>query len=245
MNEGYVRDSYLLDLADRLRELGLPADRIEATVADLGAHLDESDGADPEAEFGSVDEFARELAPAGAQRPDAPGAHVETWRWTADTYVDEELLNRFGDEGWEMERVDALGRFVSHRDLERPQRWEYRRELVTRGREGLDERLAPDGWEACGNWIVYAWFKRPLAASLGPGAEVGSPPPAPGRRWFLSRKFALLVIAAGVVVVLAGLMVALDDGEASSGLGFAAGILAGALFPLAALWSWQVWRSRR
>ncbi|MEV6757987.1 hypothetical protein [Streptomyces sp. NPDC051214] len=245
MNEGYVRDSYLLDLADRLREHGLPADRIEATVADLGAHLDESDGADPEAEFGPVDAFARELAPAGGERPGTPEAHVETWRWTADTYVDEELLNRFGDEGWEVERVDALGRFVSHRDLERPQRWEYRRELVTRGREGLDERLAPDGWEACGNWIVYAWFKRPLAASLGPGAEVGSPPPAPGRRNFLSRKFYLLVAAMVVVVVVAGSAVAMNDGDTDSGLGFVGGLLAGALIPLAALWSRQVWRSRR
>ncbi|MGW0907679.1 hypothetical protein [Streptomyces sp. NPDC002853] len=245
MNEGYLRDSYLLALADRLRELGLPADRVEATVADLGAHLDETDGAGPEAEFGPVDEFARELAPAGVQGPDTPEADVETWRWTADTYVDEELLNRFGGEGWEVERVDALGRFVSHRDLERPQRWEYRRELVTRGREGLDERLAPDGWEACGNWIVYAWFKRPLAASLGPGAEVGSPPPAPGRRNFLSRKFYLLVAAMAVVVVLAGLVVAMNDGDTDSGLGFVGGLLAGALVPPAALWAWQLRRSRR
>lgn len=245
MNEGYVRDSYLLDLADRLRELGLPADRIEATVVDLGAHLDESDGAGPEAEFGPVAEFARELAPAGVRRPDAPEAHVETWRWTADTYVDEELLNRFGDEGWEVERVDALGRFVSHRDLDRPQRWEYRRELVTRGREGLDERLAPDGWEACGNWIVYAWFKRPRAASLGPGAEISAPPEVPERWRFFSRRFYALVAVAAVVIALAGVAVALADGGAGSGFGFATGILAGALVPFAALWGRQLWRSRR
>ncbi|MGW7071245.1 hypothetical protein ACWGII_39140 [Streptomyces sp. NPDC054855] len=237
--------TYFDDLDALLRAQGVPSDRVATTLADLRAHLAESGGADPEAEFGPAEEFARELAPADKPGPEIPEAHVETWRWTADTYVDEELLNRFGDEGWEVERVDALGRFVSHRDLERPQRWEYRRELVTRGREGLDERLAPDGWEACGNWIVYAWFKRPLAASLGPGAEVGSPPPAPERRWFLSRKFALLAIAAAVAVVLAGLVVALDDGEASSGFGFATGILAGALIPLASVWSWQVWRSRR
>lgn len=244
-NEAYVRDGYLLDLADRLREHGLPADRVEAVVADLGAHLDESGGADPEAEFGPVDAFARELAPPGEQRPDAPDAHVETWRWTADTYVDEELLNRFGDEGWEVERVDALGRFVSHRDLERPQRWEYRRELVTRGRESLDERLAPEGWEACGNWIVYAWFKRPRAASLGPEAEIAAPPRVPERRRFFSRRFYALLGVMGVAVVLAGLAVAVDDGEAESGLGFAGGLLAGALVPLGLLWGRHVWRSRR
>ncbi|MFC8129331.1 DUF6223 family protein [Streptomyces sp. NPDC057302] len=243
--------SYFDDLAVRLGEQGVPSARVEATLADLAAHLEESGGADPEAEFGPVGEFARELVPAGGrgdqgdQGPGEPGAHVETWRWTADTYVDEELLNRFGAEGWEVERVDAIGRFVSHRDLERPQRWEYRRELVTRGREGIDEQLAPDGWEACGNWIVYAWFKRPLAASLGPEAEIAAPPRMPERWRFFSRRFYALAAVMAVVVVLAGVVVAVDDGDTGSGFGFVGGLLAGALIPLAALWGWQVWRSRR
>ncbi|GGV51558.1 hypothetical protein GCM10010277_47430 [Streptomyces longisporoflavus] len=233
------------DLAERLRTRGMPADHVEATLADLAAHLEESGGADPEAEFGPAEEFARELAPTGSRGPEAPDAHVETWRWTADTYVDEELLNRFGGEGWEVERVDALGRFVSHRDLERPQRWEYRRELVTRGREGLDERLAPDGWEACGNWLVYAWFKRPVAASLGPDAEISEPPEAPGRGRFFSGRFYLLVAFALVALVLAVVTAALDDSDSGTGLGFAGGAVVGALVPLAALWGRQVRRSRR
>jgi hypothetical protein len=250
MNEGYVRDGYLLDLADRLREHGLPADHIEATIADLGAHLEESGGADPEAEFGPVEEFARELAPADGQRHDAPEADVETWRWSADTYVDEKLLNRFGGEGWEVERVDALGRFVSHRNLDRPQRWEYRRELVTRGREGLDERLAPEGWEACGNWIVYAWFKRPVAASLGPDGEIPEPPAAPQRWNFLSAKFYVLLAVALVAVALLGVAAVLDgdgdgDGESSTGLGFAGGLLVGAAVPVAALVALRMRRGRR
>ncbi|MGW7273509.1 hypothetical protein ACWGH5_23620 [Streptomyces sp. NPDC054864] len=237
--------SWFDDLAALLRERGMSSDHVTATLADLRAHLEESGGADPEAEFGPAAEFAGELAPAGGRGPGIPEAHVETWRWTADTYVDEELLNRFGAEGWEVERVDALGRFVSHRDLERPQRWEYRRELVTRGREGLDERLAPEGWEPCGNWIVYAWFKRPLAASLGPEAEVASPPPVPGRRSFLSRKFYLLVASTLVALAVAGVAGALDDGDSGTGLGFAGGALVGALVSLAALWTWQIRRSRR
>ena len=237
--------SYFEDLAGRLREHGVPAARVEATVADLRAHLEESGGAEPEAEFGPVEEFARDLAPAEGAGHEVPDGHIETWRWTADTYVDEELLNRFGGEGWEVERVDALGRFVCHRDLERPQRWEYRRELITRGREGLDERLAPEGWEACGNWIVYAWFKRPAAASLGPGAEISALPEVPLRGRFFSRRFYALVGVVAVVLVLAGVVVAVDDGDAASGFGFAGGILVGALVPLALLWGWQVWRARR
>ncbi|MFF1375189.1 hypothetical protein [Streptomyces sp. NPDC058308] len=245
-NARYERDSYLIGLAERLRAHGLPADRVEATVTDLAAHLEEAGADDAEAEFGPADEFARQLVPAAGERaPAAPGDTVETWRWTADTYVDEELLNRFGDEGWEVERVDALGRFVSHRDLAQPQRWEYRRELVTRGREGLDERLAPDGWEACGTWVIYAWFKRPRAASLGPAARVESPPPAPRRTSFLSGKFYALLAVLAVAVVVAGVAVAVDDGEASSGIGFVVGLLAGAGAVAAVVWVLQTWRGRR
>ncbi|MFE0178344.1 hypothetical protein ACFWZ2_39160 [Streptomyces sp. NPDC059002] len=244
MNTRYENDGYLIGLAERLRAHGVPADRVEATVTDLAAHLDESGADDAEAEFGPLDEFARQLAPESADgAPKTPDATVETWRWTADTYVDEELLNRFGDEGWEVERVDAIGRFVSRRDTERPQRWEYRRELVTRGREGLDERLAPDGWEACGNWVIYAWFKRPKAASLGPGGELSSPPPAPGRSNFLSRKFYLLVGVLAAVVVGSGAVTLLGD-EPGSGFGFASGLLFGACAPFLLIVLGRAWRHR-
>ncbi|MFI1679992.1 hypothetical protein [Streptomyces sp. NPDC020607] len=258
MNTQYERDGYLIGLAERLRARGLPADRVEATVTDLAAHLEESGTEDAEAEFGPADEFAAQLvpdtgvrAPGAADKPDearGPGEAsevVETWRWTADTYVDEELLNRFGDEGWEVERVDAIGRFVSHRDVAQPQRWEYRRELVTRGREGLDERLAPEGWEACGTWVVYAWFKRPRAASLGPAARVESPPPVPERSRFFSRRFYGLLAVLALAVAVAGISVAVGDEDASSGLGFLVGLLAGAVAVVGVAWALQMWRGRR
>ncbi|UFQ14914.1 MULTISPECIES: hypothetical protein [Streptomyces] len=245
MNMRDQQDTYLTALAERLRAHGLSADRVEATVADLTAHLEESGTKDPEAEFGPVEEFARQLAPEAATPDGPPEEHVETWRWTADTGVDEELLNRFGDQGWEVERVDAVGRFVSHRDLARPQRWEYRRELITRGREDLDARLAPDGWEACGTWVIYAWFKRPKAASLGPAAEIAAPPPAPERTNFLSRKFYALLAFLGAAVVLGGIGAGLDDGDASSGFGFAAGLLAGACVPFGLIVGGRLLLARR
>ncbi|WP_369216636.1 hypothetical protein [Streptomyces flavofungini] len=242
----HERDGYLLDLAERLLALGLPADRVEATVEDLAAHLAESGAEDAEAEFGPAGEFARQLVPAtGVRAPAAPGEEVETWRWTADTYVDEDLLNRFGDEGWEVQRVDALGRFVSHRDLAQPQRWEYRRELVTRGREGLDERLAPDGWEACGNWVIYAYFKRPRAASLGPAARVASPPPVPERSRFFSRKFHVLLAVLAAALVVAGVAAAVEDGDARTGLGLVVGAVTGAAVALGVGFALQALRGRR
>lgn len=246
VNDRHRQDGYLLELAERLRAHGLPADRVEATVMDLGAHLAECGTADAEAEFGPAEEFARQLVPdTGVRAPAEPGDAVETWRWTADTYVDEALLNRFGDEGWEVQRVDAVGRFVSHRDVAQPQRWEYRRELVTRGRKDVDRRLAPDGWEACGDWLVYAYYKRPRAASLGPAARVDAPPPVPERSSFFSRKFYALLAVLAAALVVAGVVAAVGDGDASSGLGFVTGGIAGAAIPAAAAWTYQRWRTRR
>ncbi|MEU1025700.1 PLP-dependent transferase, partial [Streptomyces sp. NPDC005904] len=115
VNTRYEQDGYLIDLAERLRARGLPADRVEATVEELAAHLEES-GADPLEEFGPADEFAGQLVPATGERaPTAPAAHGETWRWTADTYVDEELLNRFGDATPVLQRpVESGARLVLH-----------------------------------------------------------------------------------------------------------------------------------
>ncbi|MEU6389870.1 hypothetical protein [Streptomyces sp. NPDC046939] len=240
-------DDYLAELSRLLRDHGLPPAHVTATVDDLAAHLAESGPVDPEDEFGPVAEFARQLAPEGAAADAvAPDEHVETWRWTADTYADEALLDRFGDEGWEVERIDALGRFVSHRDPEHPQRWEYRRELVTRGRAALDRELAVEGWEPCGTWVVYGWYKRPKAATLGPAARMAAPPPAtPTRTTFFSRRFYATLATATVALVAAAIALAVRDGEPSTGAGFVTGALAGAAVPLLAGWAVVAWQMRR
>ncbi|GAA2289401.1 hypothetical protein OKJ48_44220 [Streptomyces kunmingensis] len=238
---------YLAELARLLLARGLPPDHVAATVADLRGHLAESGPVDPAEELGPVADFARQLAPEGTdQDAVAPDEHVETWRWSADTYADEALLGRFGDEGWEVERIDALGRFVSHRDPEQPQRWEYRRELVTRGRAALDRRLAVQDWEPCGTWVVYGWYKRPKAATPGPAAQFTAPPPqAPARHAFFSRRFCVTTAVAALALIAAAVAVAVSDGEPSTGAGFVTGALAGAALPLLAVWAVLAWRGRR
>ncbi|GAA2362575.1 DUF2812 domain-containing protein [Nonomuraea africana] len=225
---------YFDELAVRLRERGVPEDTVTATVADLTAYLAES-GGDPEEEFGPAAGFARQLGAAPATEN---AAESSTWRWTADIFVDEHHLNEFGDQGWEVDRVDAAGRFVCHRDEDNPQRWEYRREVVTRkGRPALVEELAPDGWEPCGTWFFYEYFKRPKAASLGPDAELGAPPRAPGKGAFFSKRFFLLIGFCAVCLVLS---LVLLSGVSGGGAGFLVGLLAGAaggaLAALGALW---------
>ncbi|MBO1335245.1 hypothetical protein [Streptomyces sp. VRA16 Mangrove soil] len=237
--------TYWGELSELLRARGLPDDHVTATIADLAAHAAESGATDPADEFGPAGEFARHLAPEPAAADGPPDEHVETWRWTADTYADEALLDRFGDEGWEVERIDALGRFVSHRDPENPQRWEYRRELVTRGRAAVDAKLAPEGWEPCGTWVVYGWYKRPRAATLGPAARLASTPPVPARSTFLSRRFYVTVAVAVLALVTVGLLMAVSEGDASTGAGFITGALAGAIVPILLIWLVKVVGDRR
>ncbi|PSK96287.1 hypothetical protein CLV63_112171 [Murinocardiopsis flavida] len=234
---------YFDDLAARLAAKGLPPDRVEATVEDLAAYAAEAE-ADPEAEFGPAASFADQLA--ADEGPAAPDPGVETWRWTADIYADERLLNRFGDEGWEVDKVDALGGFVSRRDPELLQRWEYRREMVSvHGHGYLDRRLAPDGWELCGTWVIWAWYKRPKAASVGPAAALDAPPPPPGRRNFLSRRFLLLVAVLVLAVGAVGTVRAVQSCDPADALGFITGIAVGGGLPLAVIALVAFWRDRR
>ncbi|GAA5051070.1 hypothetical protein HNP84_006533 [Thermocatellispora tengchongensis] len=230
---------YFDELARLLREAGVPRERVDATVGDLAAYVAES-GTAPEEEFGPAAAFARTLGAGAAPAESAESASEGgRWVWTADIFIDEQRLNEFGAQGWEVETVDKRGMFVSRRDAERPQRWEYRREVVGReGRRALAERLAPDGWEPCGSWVHYEYFKRPAAASVGPAAEITAPPPAPAARMFLSRRFYALAAAlfAVIAAVVAGVGVVLTAVTPIKGAHFWTGAAIGALAALGALW---------
>ncbi|XRQ05586.1 hypothetical protein ACN3XK_54930 [Actinomadura welshii] len=232
---------YFDDLAGRLRAGGVPEAEVAGTIDDLAAYVAES-GTDPRDEFGTPEEFAGTLI--GPADGGSPEPSAETWRWTADAFQDRTMLDRFGDEGWEVERVDSVGRFVCRRDAENPQRWEYRRETVLPGRrQAVAERLAPDGWERCGTWMYFEYFKRPKAASVGPGADLQAPPGPPARKYFWSRRFYVFmagyiafvaaVCAAGYVLLPADDRTGFLTGAAAGGALAAAGLAVGA------------WRSRR
>lgn len=189
--------AYFEQLAEHLRAGGVPDDKVTATIDDLSTYAAETN-ADPEAEFGPVAEFAGELlptavgsAPAPAASGGAPPDDGEPWVWRADAFGELRKLETYGDQGWEVERVDSAGRFVSRRDRENPQRWEYRRELIRprHSTSALEATLAPDGWEPCGSWVCYAYFKRPRAASIGPEARIDQPQQAPGRTSFYTARF--------------------------------------------------------
>ncbi|GAA4241379.1 hypothetical protein GCM10022254_69980 [Actinomadura meridiana] len=247
---GPMTTPYFEELAERLRAGGVPADEVAGTVDDLAAYVAES-GADPRDEFGEPEEFAARLAPSGGgavpepsvATPSEETASAETWRWTADAFHERRLLNRFGEEGWEVERVDSLGRFVSHRDIENPQRWEYRRETVLPARRAAAaERLAPDGWEPCGSWVCFEYFKRPKAASLGPEAELDDPPMAPARHIFWSRRFAIFIVCYSAFwIAMCAVWLLVAPGEDRSR--FLLGCLVGAVLAVAMVVTVR-WRQR-
>ena len=234
-------NNYFDELAARLAARDVAPDRSRALLEELSAYTADS-GLDPEEEFGPVGEFAASLAPSEEDGDEGGG---EEMLWTADAFEAPARLNAFGAQGWDMERVDRLGRFVGHRDRENPQTWEYRQEMCANraDRERLAARLAPEGWEMCGHWSVLAYFKRPGAATVGPKAQLEElPEPGPRRAFYGVR--GVLVIAASllVLVVVGGATVHraingqtsfADPGELA---GFVVGLLVGAGLALGAFW---------
>lgn len=230
--------TYFDELASHLSAAGMPDDRTKATIEELTAYLAES-GSDPVDEFGPPADLARELA-GTSPTPAEPAADAGTWCWTADLFHDVKMLNEYGAQGWEVQKVDGRGLFVSTRDPERAQQWEYRREPRGRG-----TRLAPDGWEPCGTWVIWEYFKRPKAATLGPAAELTAPSARPERGIFFSPGFYALLAAIVAISAVTALSLIRSSGTASNGLetmlGILTGLAAGTAIPVIALW----WRSKR
>lgn len=180
-------DAYFAELSETLRASRVPEEQITRTVDELRAHLAES-GTTPEEEFGPAAAFAASLgglAPAPGEPEDA----AEHWTWTADLFNDRRMLAVHGDQGWEVESLDSLGRFVCRRAPGVALAWEYRREVIAgRRRAAVFGALEPEGWEPCGEWLVYGYFKRPKAATAGPEGALRSVPRTPVGRLFLSRR---------------------------------------------------------
>ncbi|MFE6815835.1 hypothetical protein [Streptomyces sp. NPDC057677] len=207
-------DRYFTELADALRTTGVPAEQIAATVEDLRGHLSGT-GTPPEEEFGPAAAFAAQLGGL-APLPGEPDGKAESWTWTADLFNDRRMLAVHGDQGWEVESLDALGRFVCRRSATAALRWEYRREIIgARRRARVLAELEPEGWELCGEWLVYGYFKRPRAATAGPAGALDSRPAAPLRQLFLSRRGKALLAVWLVVVV--GAMAATFIGTLGTG----------------------------
>jgi hypothetical protein len=202
-------DAYFQELTALLRERGMPQQRVTTLLDELRAYATDS-GTGPDEEFGPVEGMAAQLTErdrAGASdAAEEPEDEAGTWVLRTDALREQDLLNRFGGQGWEVDGLDRLGGFVCRRDPRQPMRWAYRRETVgERHRDELTGRLAPDGWEPCGVWGPYAYFKRPEAAGSGPAARLAEPPVPPRRRVFMST-WVVAYFAVSAVVAIAALI---------------------------------------
>ncbi|MEU8621018.1 hypothetical protein [Streptomyces sp. NPDC048623] len=198
--------TYFAELTETLRAAGIPAGQITRTVDELRAHLAES-GTAPEEEFGPAAAFAASLgglAPAPGEPEADTEAGTEHWTWTADLFNDRRMLAVHGDQGWEVECLDSLGRFVCRRASGVALAWEYRREVIAgRRRAAVLGELEPEGWELCGEWLVYGYFKRPKAATAGPAGALRSVPRTPLGHLFLSRRAKVLLVVWALASVAA------------------------------------------
>ncbi|XVQ10289.1 hypothetical protein ACQP1W_48585 [Spirillospora sp. CA-255316] len=213
--------AYYEDLAALLLAHGLPAGEVADTVERLAAH---AAGADPEDEYGPCARLAERLTGAASGPVDgAPGPETDptarTRTWTADAFGDRARLDAFGAAGWEVERVDERDRFVARRDLADPaRRWEYRRET--------GDAPAPDGdgWEPCGTWLCFRYYKRP--AQGGPGDLLDPIPRTSSRRAQLSLMVACYVATLAAVGIGWTIFGGASSGS-GTGLGFLGGFLIG------------------
>lgn len=221
-------DRYLDDLARRLTGAGVPADRAAGVVDDLRDYLAEA-GAGAEDEFGPVEAFAEQLTAPGPPHGPGPSEADETWAFHADAFTEMALLREFGDQGWEVVSYDLVKGFDCRRSLERPQRWEYLRKAVPPKRVGaVRERLAEDGWETAAVFGRWHYFKRPVAATTGPAAELHAPPEPPAavtRSLLVNRGFIACFLAALAVLTV---VLSLAVGVPGSRLA----VVGGALFGL-------------
>ncbi|WP_314178227.1 hypothetical protein [Streptomyces winkii] len=240
---GTTGDTYFERLAVLMRERGVPQTRVELLTRELAAYADEAGGEVAE-EFGPVAELAEQLSEREAtgltDGSAAPGDGAETWVWTADAFKDVRLLDRFGGQGWEVERLDKLGRFVCRRDLEHPMRWEYRRETAGHVKRAENTaRLGPDGWELCGVWGPFTYYKRPAAVHDGPAAALAAPPAPPRKRVYIGKWiYAWIAACALAAVAVAWWGVRTTDFTDPSTV---AGAIVG--LTVAGTAAWGLWRS--
>lgn len=227
--------SYLEELETLLRERGVAEERVRDTVNDLSAFAAEG-GVDPEEEFGPVAEFVDDLTGENGEAEAEAG--VETMVWGADSFAAQGQMNELGAQGWEIDRLDRQGRFVSRRD-EKPQAWEYRQEsaLGKRERARMAERLAPEGWEPCGHYFTFAYFKRARAAVVGPEAELAERPEPARKRffWGVPGVAVTTFFLALLVVSLISLGQAIREGDAADRVSTLLGAATGGVLGLAVM----------
>lgn len=155
-------EGYLGELAASLQMRGADSARTSEAVAEVQSHLSES-GEDPMEAFGPPDEYAEQLL----LREERRSGEVAQSKWVertfrATAFGEMRLLEDAGRQGWELVDVGAYAlRCRRPRNTEATRQWEYRRR-VSVDRQAILEDMTSLGWEPCGLWLPFHYFKRGL-----------------------------------------------------------------------------------
>lgn len=153
-------ESYLSELAASLQMRGADSARTSEAVAEVESHLAESDE-DPMETFGPPDEYAEQLLLREERQADqAANAQWTERTFRATAFGEMKVLEEAGQQGWELTDVGAYALHCRRpRDPKAARRWEYSRR-VSVDRQTILEDMTELGWEPCGFWLPFHYFKR-------------------------------------------------------------------------------------
>ena len=155
-------EAYLSELAASLQMRGADSARTSEAVAEVESHLSES-GEDPMEAFGPPDEYAEQLL----LREESREGETADKNWAertfrATAFGEMKILEEAGRQGWELTDVGAYALHCRRpHDLKTVRRWEYSRRVGI-DRQAILEDMTALGWEPCGLWSPFHYFKRSL-----------------------------------------------------------------------------------
>lgn len=155
-------DAYLTELADRLLARGVDNHRVKDLLTELQDHLADS-GESPQAAFGPCSSFADALLREELSTEGSASRTVERRTFRATAFDELGILSELGRDGWELTDVGLVGLHAQRaRDPDAWRAWEYKRCTTLRP---VVERMRADGWQPCGHWLAFHYFKRPVGSA--------------------------------------------------------------------------------
>lgn len=155
-------DTYLEELYVCLQRYGLEHQQISEIMAEVESHLAES-GETPLEAFGPPNVYAEERVSA---RERAAGGEMQRRTFRATAFDEMIILAEAGKAGWELLDVAAFALYCQRPwNLKEVRQWEYVRR-VGFNRNAIIAEMEIQGWQPCGNWTPFHYFKRPLRPAV-------------------------------------------------------------------------------
>lgn len=151
-------EAYLEELSACLQRYGLDNHQISEIIAEVESHLVES-GETPLEAFGPPKVYAEERVTA---REQVAGGEMQRRTFRATALDEMIILQEAGKAGWELTDVAAFALYCQRPwNLEEVQQWEYARRVGLK-RNAIIAEMMTEGWQPCGNWTPFHYFKRSL-----------------------------------------------------------------------------------